>query len=85
MKTRPGIEEADGGRAPCSRLLAKALRVSTDQLLGLKPAKDTTSLRAARLVKGLQRIAQLPASERRVVLKLVDGLLEKWVRGNGRP
>jgi transcriptional regulator with XRE-family HTH domain len=44
--------------------LAKALRVSTDQLLGLKPSKDTTSPRAARVVKRLQRIAQLPASER---------------------
>jgi transcriptional regulator with XRE-family HTH domain len=65
--------------------LAKALRVSTDQLLGLKPSKDTTSPRAARLVKRLQKIAQLPASERRVVLKLVDGLLEKRTRGNGRP
>lgn len=65
--------------------LAKALRVSADQLLGLKPSKETTSPRAARLVKRLQRIEQLPPSERRVVLKLVDGLLEKRVRGNGRP
>lgn len=65
--------------------LAKALRVSSDQLLGLKPPKERTSPRTARLLKRLQRIEQLPPNDQRVVLKLVDGLLERHARTNGRP
>jgi transcriptional regulator with XRE-family HTH domain len=65
--------------------LAKALRVSADQLLGLKPPKEKTSPRTARLLKRLQRIERLPATDQRVVLKLVDGLLEKHGRVNGHP
>lgn len=63
--------------------LAKALRVSADQLLGLKPPKDKTSPRTARLLKRLQKVEQLPPTDQRVVLKLVDGLLER-TRANGR-
>jgi transcriptional regulator with XRE-family HTH domain len=64
--------------------LARALRVSTDQLLGLKPQKEKTSPRTARLVKRLQKIEQLPAADLRVVLKMVDGLLDRHVRVSGR-
>jgi len=60
--------------------LAKALRVTTDELLGLKTPKAKTSPRTARLIKRLQKIAQLPPTDQRVVFKMVDGLLEK----NGR-
>ena len=60
--------------------LAKALRVSADQLLGLKPPKETRSPRTARLLKRLQKVEQLPATDQRVVLKLVDGLLERQGR-----
>jgi transcriptional regulator with XRE-family HTH domain len=60
--------------------LAKALRVSTDQLLGLKPPKELTSPKTARLLKRLQKVEQLPATDQRVVLKLVDGLLERHGR-----
>lgn len=63
--------------------LAKALRVSTDQLLGLKTPKEKASPRTARLLKRLQKVAQLPATDQRVVFKLVDGLLQK-TRANGR-
>lgn len=65
--------------------LAKALRVSSDQLLGLKPPKEKRSPRTARLLKRLQKIEQLPQTDQRVVLKLVDGLLERHTRSNGRP
>lgn len=65
--------------------LAKALRVSADQLLGLKLPKDKKSPRTARLLKRLQKIEQLPTTDQRVVLKLVDGLLEGHSRSNGRP
>ena len=64
--------------------LAKALRISTDQLLGLKLPKEKRSPRTARLLKRLQRIEQLPTTDQRVVLKLVDGLLERHSRSNGR-
>ena len=60
--------------------LAKALRVSADQLLGLKPPKEKRSPRTARLLKRLQKVEQLPANDQRVVLKLVDGLLERHIR-----
>ena len=77
--------EKDGAQPPGAMLvdLARALRVTTDQLLGLKPAKDKTSPRTARLVKRLQKVAQLPPTDQRVVFKLVDGLLERQGR-NGR-
>ncbi len=63
--------------------LAKALRVSTDQLLGLKTPKEKASPRTARLLKRLEKVAQLPATDQRVVFKLVDGLLQR-TRANGR-
>jgi hypothetical protein len=63
--------------------LAKALHVSADQLLGLRPAKEKRSPRTARLLKRLQKVEQLPATDQRVVFKLVDGLLERRTR-NGR-
>jgi transcriptional regulator with XRE-family HTH domain len=61
--------------------LAKALHVSTDQLLGLKTPKEKKSPKTARLLKRLQKVEQLPSTDQRVVLKLVDGLL---ARANGR-
>ncbi|MEW6367555.1 MAG: helix-turn-helix transcriptional regulator [Acidobacteriota bacterium] len=64
--------------------LARALRVSTDQLLGLKAQKETPDPRAARLLKRLQRIEQLPSADIRVVLKMIDGLLDRHARANGR-
>ena len=62
--------------------LAKTLRVSADELLGL----DKTEARGpknARLLRRLQRIEDLPASERRAVLKILDSLLQRHA-GNGR-
>ena len=64
--------------------LARALRVTMDELLGLKPTKEKTSPRTARLLKRLQKVEKLPPSDQRVVLKLVDGLLERQ-RSSGRP
>ena len=62
--------------------LARALGVSTDQLLGLKPTREKKSPRTARLLKRLQKVEKLRPADQRVVLKLVDGLLE---RSNSRP
>ena len=64
--------------------LARALRVSTDQLLGLKAQKETPDPRTARLLKRLQRMEQLPPADLRVVLKMIDGLLDRHTQVNGR-
>lgn len=78
--------EQDDAQPPGAMLvdLARALRVTSDQLLGLKPPKEKTSPRTARLFKRLQKIEQLPPADLRVVLKMVDGLLDRNSRGNGR-
>ncbi len=52
------------------------LRVSTDELLGVKAFKDGTSPKTARLLKRLKKVEALPVADRRAVLKLVDALLE---------
>ena len=55
--------------------LAKTLRVSADVLLGLKPVKDGTSPKTARLLKRLKKVEELPSADQRAVLKLVDALV----------
>jgi len=54
--------------------LAKALRVSTDELLGLRLNKERRSPKHARLLKRLRKIEDLPAVDQRTVLKLLDAL-----------
>lgn len=79
--------EQDDSQPPGAMLvdLARALHVSADQLLGLKPpSKQTTSPGTARLLKRLQRIEQLSPTDRRVILKMVDSLIERHSRSNGR-
>jgi len=70
--------EADGAQPPGAMLvdLARALGVSTDELLGVKPVRDQLSPRTARLLKRLRRIEELQPGDQRAVLKLVDAMLE---------
>ncbi len=70
--------ERDEAEPPGAMLapLATALRVTTDELLGLAPLTATMRPRTARLLKRLQQIEELPAAEQRAVLKMVDALLE---------
>ena len=70
--------ERDAAEPPEAMLapLAKALRVSTDELLGLAPITQTMRPRTARLMKRLHQIEELPAAEQRADLKMVDALLE---------
>lgn len=56
--------------------LARALHVSTDELLGVKPVRETLSPKTARLLKRLRRIEELPPADQRAVLKLVDAMLD---------
>lgn len=69
--------ESDDAQPPGAMLvdLARALRVTSDELLGLKPLRATPSPKVARLLKRLERLAELPPTEQRAVLKVVDGFL----------
>lgn len=74
--------EGEGGQPPGALLadLARALKVTSDELLGLKPATDKPSPKTARLLKRLQKIADLPPADQRTVLKLLDALHESRQR-----
>ena len=62
-----------------------ALRLTTDEILGVKPAKQGLPPKAARLVKRLRRVVDLPPSDQRAVLKFVDALLtSRGINGHGR-
>ena len=56
--------------------LARALKVTTDELLGLTPLSAKRSPKTARLLKRLQRIEELPPADQRAVLKLVDAMID---------
>jgi len=79
--------EADGAQPPGAMLvdLARALSVTADELLGLAPVRATPSLKAARLLKRLQRIEELPPADQRAVLKLVDAMLDTRRRSTPPP
>ena len=70
--------EADGAQPPGAILvdLARTLKVTADELLGLKAVREPTSPKTARLLKRLRRIEELPPADQRAVLKLVDAMLE---------
>lgn len=70
--------ESEGAQPPGAMLvdLAQALKVSSDELLGLKAVREQTSPKTARLLKRLRRIEELPPADQRAVLKLVDAMLE---------
>ncbi|MEN8165800.1 MAG: hypothetical protein ABFS37_16845 [Acidobacteriota bacterium] len=72
------FHELDDSQPPGAILidLAKALGVTTDELLGVRMLKDKADPMAARLVKRLQRIERLPPADQRAVLKFLDALLE---------
>ncbi len=64
-------------RADLVARFAIALKVTADDLLGLKPVKEATSLRTVRLVNRLRRIEELPPAAQRVVLATLDAMLAK--------
>jgi transcriptional regulator with XRE-family HTH domain len=70
--------ESDAAQPPGSLLvdLARALKVSADELLGLEPVTEKTPPKTARLLKRLRRVEELPPADQRAVLKLVDAMLE---------
>lgn len=79
--------EAESDQPPGALLadLARALRVSADELLGLRTISDKTPPKTARLRKRLQQVEGLPVADQRAVLKLVDALVETRRRTQPRP
>ena len=72
---------ADRAPAPVLAALAKALRVSTDELLGVKPLQRASinghgSGEDRRLWNKFQQVMALPEKDRRAVIRLVNSLVE---------
>ena len=57
--------------------LAKALGITTDELLGIQPIKRNEKLKNSRLQRRLQQIEQLPQKDKRQLLQLIDTFIEK--------
>ena len=57
--------------------LAKALNVSTDQLLGVKPIKENSPARDNRLWRRFTQVEKLPPAQRRPIVQFIDAMLEK--------
>jgi transcriptional regulator with XRE-family HTH domain len=78
--------EQEGAQPPGALLidLAKALRVSADELLGLKTPKEKVSPKIARLRKRLRRVETLPPEDQKSILKLVDLLVQNQRIKSGR-
>lgn len=56
--------------------LARALHVTTDELLGASPVRERVRPKTARLMKRLQRVADLPPTDQKAVLKFIDALVQ---------
>lgn len=56
---------------------AKALKVSTDEILGVKESSTRNGAAKGRLLRRVERIAELPRADQRAVLKFLDALLER--------
>lgn len=70
---------ADRAPAPVLAKLARALGVSTDELLGVKRIRPVASLaddpETRRLWKKFQQVMALPEKDRRAVIRLVNSLV----------
>jgi len=70
--------EQDSAQPPGALLidLAKTLEVSIDVLLGItSPQEPLMDAKTAKLFRRLQRIQELPPTDRKAVLKYLDALL----------
>lgn len=55
--------------------LCKALKISADELLGIKTPKEPRDPKSARLMNRLKKVAELPPAKQRAVLQHIDGLI----------
>jgi transcriptional regulator with XRE-family HTH domain len=57
--------------------IAKALHLSSDELLGLAPVKRAPRAKDNRLHRRLQQLEKLPPQEKRQALQLLDAFIER--------
>lgn len=81
--------ETQGGSPPAYVVvtLAKLLRVSADELLGLKPSKAENRKEdpeKRRLWKRFQRMTALPERDQRAVIRLINSLVTASAATHGR-
>jgi transcriptional regulator with XRE-family HTH domain len=71
--------EIQSDHPPTSLLpaIAKALRLTTDELLGSAPIKKVARPADSRLHRRLQQIESLEPTEKRQVLQLLDAFIER--------
>lgn len=71
--------EIQSDHPPSSLLpaIAKALRLTTDELLGAAPIKKVARPADSRLHRRLQQIEQLDPTEKRQALQLLDAFIER--------
>jgi hypothetical protein len=58
-------------------VLAQALGVATDQLLGLEPTKRNGRARETRLWRRFEKLEKLPPAERKPIIQVLDAFLAK--------
>lgn len=57
--------------------LAKALGVSTDELLGLEKKKRNGKVRDTRLWRRFSQVEKLPPAQRKPIIQILDAFLKK--------
>jgi transcriptional regulator with XRE-family HTH domain len=60
--------------------LARALKVTPDQILGETPPPNGTRPQSGRLLKRIERIEALPQAKQRALLQMIDAFIEKHAR-----
>jgi len=70
--------ETESAHPPANLLvdLAKALNVTTDELLGIKPIKQKAAKTDNRLQRRIQQIEKLPTKDRRQLVQVIDTFLK---------
>lgn len=69
--------ETDQPPAALLPLIARALHVSTDEILGVAPLRQRRRSTASRLSRRLKQLERLPPRERRQVVQVIDAFLER--------
>jgi transcriptional regulator with XRE-family HTH domain len=69
-------KETDQPPAALLPLIAEALNVSADELLGIKTSRANSKPTDSRLWRRFKRVEKLPAPRRRQVLQFIDTVLE---------
>ncbi len=70
--------ESVGAQPPGAMLvdLARALEVSTDELLGIRALRELPRPKTARLWKRFRQVEELAPADQRAVFKMIDALIE---------